>query len=94
MIRLSQQQNARTEIKTPKKISWKTRKLTIKALLKSQGGYSILDTPEGGLFKKLNEKDIYGTFISLSLYILQIQHTISGVEYINSTEFYPKLYEN
>ena len=52
MIRLSQQQNARPEIKTPKKISWKTRKLTIKALLKSQGGYSILDTPEGGLLDR------------------------------------------
>ena len=27
-------------------------------------------------------------------HILQIQRTIFGVKYINSTEFYPKLYQN
>ena len=64
-----------------------------------------MDTPDGGLlekglireeglFRKLDEEDIYDSFISLLPHILQIQHTILGVKYINSTEFYPKLYQN
>ena len=50
---------------------------------------------EWGLFRKLDEKDIYDSFISLLPHILQFQHTILRVEYIYLTEFYsqtvPKL---
>ena len=44
---------------------------TVKALLSPRGAYLILDTPEerlireGGLFKKLDDEDIYDGFISL-----------------------------
>ena len=49
---------------------------------------------EGGLLKKLDEEDIYDSFISLLPHILQIQDAILRVKYINSTDFYPKLYQN
>ena len=49
---------------------------------------------EGGLFKKLDEEDIYDSFISLLPHILQIQDAILRVKYINLTDFYPKLYQN
>ena len=39
---------------------------------------------EGGLFKKLDEEDIYDSFTSLLPHILRIQLTILGVKYINS----------
>ena len=76
-----------------------------KSSIKPPGAYLILGTPEGGLlekgaysrgglFKKLDEKDTYGSFISLLPHILQIQHTILGVKYVHSTEFYSKLYQN
>ena len=59
----------------------------VKALLSAQGAYSTLDTPEGGLlergliregglFKKLDEKDLHDSIISFLLHILQIPHTI------------------
>ena len=69
-----------------------------KSSIKPPGCLFDLDTPgglirEGGLFKKLDEKDIYDSFISLLQHILQIEYTILGVEYINSTEFCPKLYQ-
>ena len=60
----------------------KTATVPVKALLSPLGAYLILDTPrgglirEGGLFKQLDEKDIYDSFISLLPHILQIQHTI------------------
>ena len=69
-------------------------RITIKALLGSRGAYLILDTPEGGLFKNLDEEDIYDSFISLLTHILRIQDAILRVKYINSTDFYPKLYQN
>ena len=65
----------------------------MKALLPS-GVYLILDAPEGGLSKKLDEEDINDSFISRLPHMLQTQYTILRVEYINSTEFYPKLYQN
>ena len=60
-----------------------------KSSIKPRGPYLILETPrgglirEGGLFKKLGEKDIYDSFISHLPHILQIQHKILGVKYIN-----------
>ena len=48
----------------------------------------------GAYSKKLDEKDIYGSFISLLPHILRIQHTTLRVKYINSTNLYPKLYQN
>ena len=49
---------------------------------------------EGDLFKKLDKEDVHDSFISLLPHILLIQHTTLGVKYINSTELYPKLYQN
>ena len=45
---------------------------------------------EGGLFKKLDDSDIYDSFISLLPNILRIQHTILRIKYIQLT--YPKPY--
>ena len=67
---------------------------TVKAILSPRGAYLILDTPEGGLFTMLDKKFIYDSFISLLPNILQIQYTILRVKCINSTDFYPKLYQN
>ena len=41
---------------------------------------------EGGLFIKLNDKDILGSFSAVSSHILQNQHTILQVRHINSTQ--------
>ena len=49
---------------------------------------------KGGLFKKLDEEDIYDYFISLLTRILRIQDAILRVKYINLADFYPKLYQN
>ena len=74
--------------------------ITVKAILNPRGACLILDIPEGwligegGLYKKLDEKDLYDSFISLLPHILLIQYTILRVKYINSTESYPKLYQN
>ena len=75
--------------------------LTVKALSSPRGGLFNFGHSRGGLiregslFKKLDEKDIYDSFISLLPHILQFQHTILRVEYIYLTEFYsqtvPKL---
>ena len=59
-----------------------------------QGAYSILDLPEGayyrgGLFTKLSDKDIFGSFFSSLSHILPNQHTIFRLKYINLTVFIP-----
>ena len=68
-----------------------------KSSIKPLGDYLILDLPdrglierglirEGGLFKKLSDMDIFGSFSVLLLHILQNQHTILRLKYINSTQ--------
>ena len=49
---------------------------------------------EGGLFKTLDAEEIYDSFISLLPHILRVQDAVLRVKYINSTEFYPKPYQN
>ena len=66
----------------------------MKVLLSPRWAYLILDTPEGGLFKKLDEEDIYDSSVNLLPHILRIQDTILRVKYINLTDFYPNLYQN
>ena len=48
----------------------------------------------GGLFKRLEEEDTYDSFTSLLPRILWIQDASLRVKYINSPDFYPKLYQN
>ena len=72
---------------------------TVKALSSPRGTYLMLDTPQGGLireeglFKKLDEKDIYDSLISLLPHILEIQHTILEVKY-KFDRVYPKRHQN
>ena len=65
-----------------------------KSSIKPPGTYLISDTPEAGIFKKLDKEDIYDSFIILLPHILQIQDAILQVKYMNLTDFYPKLYQN
>ena len=66
----------------------------VKALSSPRGAYLISDLPEdgllerGGLFKKLCDKDIFGSFSVLLLNILLNQHTILRFKYVTSTHFY------
>ena len=74
-------------------------RITIKAQLSPRGAYLILDTPEGafregGLFKKLDEEDIYNSLISLLPHILRINDAILRVKCINLTDLYSKLHQN
>ena len=62
-----------------------------KKLYQAPWGFLILDTREGGLFKKLDEEDTYGGFISLLLHILLLQDAILPVKCINLTDLNPKL---
>ena len=74
---------------------------TVNALLSPRGVYLILDLPEeggsierglireGGFFTKLCDKDIFGCFSVLLSHILHNQHTVLGLQYINSTVFIP-----
>ena len=57
---------------------------TVKALLSHKGLIQFWTLQRGayqrgGLIQKLDEKDIYDSFTSLLPHILQIQHTILGV---------------
>ena len=71
---------------------------TVKAQLRPRGAYLISDLPEGGLsregerglFKKLSDKYIFGSFSVLSSHILRNQHSILRLKYINSTQFLPQ----
>ena len=76
-------------------------KIYHKSSIKPPWAYSILGTPEGGLlrgrhiregglFKKLDEKDIYDSFISLLPHVMRIQHTILRVKYTDVTQSYSK----
>ena len=75
-------------------------RITVKALLSPQGGFFDFGDSrgglirEGGLFKKLNEEDICGSFINFLPHMLLIQDAILRVKYIILTDFYPKLYQN
>ena len=42
---------------------------------------------EGGLFTKSSDKDTFDSFSLLLSHILQSQHTILWLKYINSTQF-------
>ena len=46
---------------------------------------------EGGSFTKSSDKDIFGNFSTLLSHILQNQHTISRLKYINSTQLLARL---
>ena len=73
---------------------------TVNALLSPQGGLFNFGYSRGGLireeglFKKLDEEAIYDSFISFLPHILPIQDAILRVKYIDSTDFYHKLYQN
>ena len=72
---------------------------TVKALLSPQGAYLISDLPEGGLnreggllergglFTKLSDKDIFGSFSVLLSHSLRNQGTILRLKYVNLTQF-------
>ena len=57
---------------------------TANALLSPREAYLISKLLEGGLFRKLSDKDIFGSFSVLLSHILQNQHTILWLKYVNS----------
>ena len=73
---------------------------TVKALLSPRGLISFWTLQRGliteggllerGLIQKLDEEDIYDSFILLP-HILRFQDAILRIKYLNSAEFYPKL---
>ena len=69
-------------------------KITAKALLSPPRGLFNFGHSRGGLlereglFKKLDEEDIYDSFTSLLPHILRIQDAILRVKYIDLTDFY------